>query len=70
MRRVLKEKDEDISIENTKKGKDLKLAYLQKIEKPGAKVRMFCLGQEIASHKRLYTYGISKDYVIICFFVK
>jgi hypothetical protein len=60
----------EISIEDTKTGMDLKKAYLDKVGKTNEKIRMFCIGQEIQNSKRLYSYQIGNNFVIIVFFVK
>ena len=70
MRKVNEVQDVVLNIEDVKTGKELKIAYLEKVGRPNEKIRLFCIGQEIANHKRLYTYGIVTDFVIITFFVK
>ncbi len=70
IRKVNEVQDVALEIPDTKTGKDLKNAYLEKIGKKGEKIRLFCIGQEIASHKQIYVYGICNDYVLICCVVK
>lgn len=60
----------ELEIENTKKGKDLKEAYLGKINKKDQPIRIFTVGQEILDEKQLFAYGIQSKYVVISMFVK
>ncbi len=70
IRKVNEVQDVPITIEDTKTGKDLKNAYLEKIGKKDAKIRLFCTGQELSNTKFLYKYGLDNNYVVICYLPK
>ena len=63
------QEDIPINIENNKNGKELKEAYLAKVGKPGANIRLFCIGQEIGDTVQLHKYSLANDFVMICHFV-
>ncbi len=62
--------DTKIEIENSKKGKDLKRIYLEKMGKTNEKIRLFCIGQEVEDDAPLHKYNFVNGYVMICHVAK